>query len=94
MSLAFAATEGCGGVCGLSVVCTATGEHAQAHVMCCYKRPCGSPWSLFLLIVKGQGALFDMALMTRDSQLRNRDIEGLCDNPNPHAIPLLKKVTV
>lgn len=44
-------------------------------------RPCGTLWSMLLLIVKGREAIF--AMMTAHSQLRKRDIEGLYDNFSP-----------
>jgi hypothetical protein len=43
-------------------------------------RSCGSPWSLFLLTVKVKEATFAVILMTADSQLREENREGFCDN--------------
>jgi hypothetical protein len=50
-------SEGYGGVCStclwhmlwprallISVLCSATGDHAEVGGPCCYLRPCGSPW--------------------------------------------------
>jgi hypothetical protein len=34
--------------------------------------------------VKGKEDTFAVALMTSDSQLRKRDIEGFSDSPHPH----------
>lgn len=38
---------------------------------------------MLLLTVKGKEATFAIVLMTADSQLRKRDIEGFCKNPSP-----------
>lgn len=72
--------DGCVDVCGLH----------------CYLRPCWALWHILLssetvcksmicasLIVKGKEAMFAMVLMTTDSQLRKRDIEGFCVNLYP-----------
>lgn len=39
--------------------------------------------SLLSMLLLGQGSFFAVVLMTGDSQLRMRDIEGFCDTPSP-----------
>lgn len=46
-----------------------------------------------LLIVKDKEATFYIISVPADSQLRKRDIEGLCDNPYPYLNHPHKKVT-
>ena len=46
---------------------------------CCGQKACESPQSVLPLAVKDMEATFAMVLMTSDSQLRKRDIEGFCD---------------
>jgi hypothetical protein len=41
---------------------------------------CGGPWSIRLLTVKNKEAIFGVILMTEDTQLRGREMEGFCDN--------------
>jgi hypothetical protein len=45
------------------------------------------------LTVKGKEATLAVILMTADMQMRKRGVEGFCDHPYPHPIPLSKKVT-
>lgn len=61
------------------VVLADTGDHVEVH----------APFSQVL--VKGKEATFAIVLMSADSQLKNKDIEGLYDNLYPHPTP--QKVT-
>lgn len=54
---------------------------------CCLQKPHVSPRSMLPLTIKGKEAAFATVLMAVDSQLRNTDIEGSCDNPYPHHNP-------
>jgi hypothetical protein len=68
---------------GMSTVCAATWSHVNVHGLCCSQKPCGHPWSLLSLTVKGKHASFAMVAMIADSQLRMRDTEGFGDYPHP-----------
>ena len=43
--------------------------------------------------MKDKEAIFAVASMTADTQLRNRDIKGFCDNPYFHFASLPKNTT-
>jgi hypothetical protein len=48
---------------------------------------------MFLLTVKDKAFTYEVVLVTVDSQLRKKDIEGFCDNPFHHPTSFSKKVT-
>lgn len=56
-------------VCGLSVLSPETMLKSMIHVLNDYK---------------GEGSHVAVVSMTADTQLRNRDIEGFCDDPYLH----------
>jgi hypothetical protein len=42
----------------MSVVCIATGDHAEVRGSCCCQKHCQNPWSMLLLTVQGKGASY------------------------------------
>lgn len=50
---------------------------------CCQQISRESPWLVLRLPVKSKEASFALLLMTTDSELRKRDIEGFCNNLYP-----------
>lgn len=51
------------------------------HTLCFHHKSPGSPWSVLLLPVRSKGAASAETWMTANTQLRKRNMEGLCDNP-------------
>lgn len=71
----------------MSVVCDATTEHVGVHILdgcgpCCQWKPCGGPWSVLLLAVRGREASFAVVSRTAVWSYRMRAIEGFCGNPS------------
>lgn len=65
-----------------TVVHADAGDRVDVHGLSCHQKPRGSPRSMLLLTVKVKEATSAIVLLTTDSQLRKRVIEGFCDNFN------------
>lgn len=63
--------------------------HQRPRDLCCLQKSCVGPWSMLPLTVKGKEATFAIVLVTTDSQLRKRDMEGQ-PIPPAYSIPSLK----
>lgn len=55
-----------------SMICTATGDHAEVLDTCWHQRPGGWPWSVLLLTVKDKELSFAVVSMSTGSKLRRR----------------------
>lgn len=91
MSVICAPLEGHVDVCGLSLrdvmmvmACAVAEGNVDVCGLCYHQKTCGSPWSVLPLTVMFRKTSSAVVLMTADSQLRKRDIEGFCDDPQPH----------
>lgn len=63
------------------------------HGPWCCKKLCGSPSSVLPLTIKGKEDTLAVLLMTADSQLIKRGMEGFYDNPYPYHTTSLKNRT-
>lgn len=64
----------------MCVVFAATEDHDEVHGPSSHWKPCGRPWSMLLLPVIGKDVTVAVVPMTPDSEVRMRDIEGICNN--------------
>lgn len=76
----------------MSLACTAPEDHDSSCGPCCHKGTCWWSWSMlsqkamwtFIICIPAnyneQGSFFAVVLITAESHLRKRDIEGFCDN--------------
>lgn len=73
-------------VCAVAKDCVdSTGYHAEIDGPCCHHPSCLGG------TITGMGASSAELLMTADSQLGMKDIEGFCDNLCPHPNPQHQK---
>lgn len=69
------------------------GENVDACGPCFLQKSYISPWSILIRSLRGKETTFTTVLLTADSQLRNRGIEGFCENLylEPHPILSLNR---
>jgi hypothetical protein len=69
----------------MSRICGTAGNHGDIHIPCCCQKPeLHDPCAAACCYRQGKHLLQGGVLMTADSKLRRRDIEGCCANFSLH----------
>lgn len=60
---------------------------SHLHDLCCHLKASGGLWSMLPWRSQSTEASFTVVLMSTDTQMRERDIDGFCDDPYLHQPP-------